>query len=208
MYSALHSHPFFLMLLLSSVVLYPCIDLSIKRWNSKYFQNSLIWFKSFSDLYLVYSDILHLQVTRVIFCSVGYYLPKCLPEGLAYILLILQCLACPGRGSGPKEQRGEHFILSNVNYFPFELQIEFILYLFLTLYFNLVFLYAAIYIYIKKNECAAQRTFYMVNCDIFLSTRLDCWIIVFQAKFFITITFLGGLPGFSVVILQHGLLLS
>lgn len=107
MYSALHSLPFFLMLLLSSVVLYPCIGLSIKRWNSKYLQNSLIWFKSFSDLYLVYSDILHLQMNRVIFYSVGYYLPKCLPEGLAYILLILQCLACLGRCSGPKEQRGE-----------------------------------------------------------------------------------------------------
>ncbi|KAJ6944504.1 hypothetical protein NC652_009784 [Populus alba x Populus x berolinensis] len=36
------------------------------------------------------------KMTRVIFYSVGYYLPKCLPEGLAYILLILQCLACPG----------------------------------------------------------------------------------------------------------------
>ncbi|KAJ6944492.1 hypothetical protein NC652_009777 [Populus alba x Populus x berolinensis] len=47
------------------------------------------------------------KMTRVIFYSVGYYLPKCLPEGLAYILLILQCLACLGRGSGPKEQRGE-----------------------------------------------------------------------------------------------------
>lgn len=131
MYSALHSHPFFLMLLLSSVVLYPCIDLSIKRWNSKYLQNSLIWFKSFSDLYLVYSDILHLQMTRVIFYSVGYYLPKCLPEGLAYILLILQCLACLGRGSGPKEQRGEGSLrmlsyFQMWNYIPFELQIEFI----------------------------------------------------------------------------------
>lgn len=131
MYSALHSHPFFLMMLLSSVVLYPCIDLSIKRWNSKYLQNSLIWFKSFSDLYLVYSDILHLQMNRVIFYSVGYYLPKCLPEGLAYILLILQCLACLGRGSGPKEQRGEGSLrmlsyFQMWNYIPFELQIEFI----------------------------------------------------------------------------------
>jgi hypothetical protein len=131
MYSALHSHPFFLMLLLSSVVLYPCIDLSIKRWNSKYLQNSLIWFKSFSDLYLVYSDILHLQMTRVIFYSVGYYLLKCLPEGLAYILLILQSLACLGRGSGPKEQRGEGSLrmlsyFQMWNYIPFELQIEFI----------------------------------------------------------------------------------
>jgi len=129
MYSALHSLPFFLMLLLSSVVLYPCIDLSIKRWNSKYLQNSLIWFKSFSDLYLVYSDILHLQMNRVIFYSVGYYLPKCLPEGLAYILLILQCLACLGRGSGPKEQRGEGSLrmlsyFQMWNYIPFELQIE------------------------------------------------------------------------------------
>jgi len=131
MYSALHSLPFFLMLLLSSVVLYPCIDLSIKHWNSKYLQNSLIWFKSFSDLYLVYSDILHLQMTRVIFYSVGYYLLKCLPEGLAYILLILQSLACLGRGSGPKEQRGEGSLrmlsyFQMWNYIPFELQIEFI----------------------------------------------------------------------------------
>ncbi|KAJ7005098.1 hypothetical protein NC653_009808 [Populus alba x Populus x berolinensis] len=52
-------------------------------------------------------DEIAYKMTRVIFYSVGYYLPKHLPEGLAYILLILQSLACLGRGSGPKEQRGE-----------------------------------------------------------------------------------------------------